>query len=193
MENTEEKIHTAEQNGNAGTAELLRRFSGAVTPETASLIASGTGWRSESAFGYGERRPDAVCVYETDPGCLGNTDVPEFLLAACPELFSESEKEFLRAYADQEAGSMDAEAEARFGGLCRHAAENFAGGPAECVWLAHRDTVKDYYLQNEELSDEQKEQACTPYPLSRACGLLADCGYDGALFVFPEGQALPQD
>jgi len=59
-----------------------------------------------------------------------------------------------------------------------------------CKWLAQKNVVVDYYLQLEDLSQEEKEQITDKITIPKGAVVLADNNYDGCLIAFPNNDPL---
>ena len=62
------------------------------------------------------------------------------------------------------------------------------GKDSKVIWLATKNSVKEYYLDNEmddnaSMSEEEKEDAIDKYTIPDKALLIIDLGYDGQLFL----------
>lgn len=155
----------------------LRNLSG----ETLQLLNEGVGWRTENFSGEGIRDIQRVVDFETLE--LLNVDIPETMLHLYSSLLTREEAELVSLYTLVQDPEVDWEELAfrkrqQFLDTVFNLAIRVTGNPTpHCIWLADMDTVQAYYLQGEEGDIDG-------YAIPDNACVLADLGYDGALFAF---------
>lgn len=153
-----------------------------LSDETKEMLCEGLGYRDDMVFGDGIRDVAAVSVYETVE--LRNTGIPETILKLYAGLLTEKEKDLLKMYLCVQDPEMDRGClilnQEKLGAIVLSVAQRVTGNPnPTCVWLAAYDTVSQYYKQGE--GDEGTIDA---YAINEDMCILADLGYDGALFAY---------
>ena len=133
-----------------------------ISPEAKELLNSRTGYRTESAYGEGYRNAKEVIKHEIEE--LGNTGERREIAERMGLPPSAGLEQILK------------EIDQRF------------GEDAKVIWLATKNSVKDYYLDNEmddnaSMSEEEKEAAIDKYAIPNKALLIVDLGYDGQLFL----------
>jgi hypothetical protein len=153
-----------------------------LSDETKDMLREGLGYRDDTVFGDGIRDVAAVSIYETLE--LRNSDIPETILKLYDEFLTEDERNLLKMYLCVQDPEVDLDCivlnQKKLGDIALSVAQRVTGNPnPTCVWLAAYDTVSQYYKQGE--SDEGTIDA---YAVNEDMCILADLGYDGALFAY---------
>ena len=130
--------------------------------EAQELLRSRTGYRTESAYGEGYRNAKEVIKHEIED------------LRNMGERREIAERMGLPPSAGLE--QISKEIDRRF------------GKDSKVIWLATKNSVKEYYLDNEmddnaSMSEEEKEDAIDKYTIPDKALLIIDLGYDGQLFL----------
>lgn len=135
-------------------------------------------YRCDDCFGDGVRNVIDVLVYETYE--LGNIDILDYL-ANHQLKDSELKEDFLQLKNEiEEELSIQSMGEYDLRELYQNALNEIKNQTGKdikyCLWLADKDTVKDYYCQN------MMNYEINGYNTSNV--ILSDLGYDGALYGY---------
>ena len=138
------------------------------------------GFRDDDLFGDGERNPVEVCCYEMY--CLGNDDIPFYLISHYGEQFDDEEKEYLKGIANGDVVEVDK-------WYLDDILKKVIGERDFCIWLCSKPEDV-FQIYGDGFFDSWEEYLeCSnliSYRIPDDAVILSDLGIDGKLYAWKQ-------